>query len=256
QCLVPGIRRVQDLCKVLQLPAVFEETAVSYFQRALQHPSFHLVSLEKKELLGGCCVFVTCRQHNWPLTMGTICSLLYAKQELFASVYLSLQKELQLSVPALSLGDLLRTHLDSCRLFQPSPDVPAAFVEDKEKLLSRALQVLELAGDTWLVTGRHPVPVLTAAAFLSWQSLRPGPRLPCALRRFCRLAGLALAPPAHLRLKELLDVLLAMASRLAWLKMFELDKKTVVKHLGELLQHRVFLLKQAFCAQGEERGAA
>lgn len=85
---------------------------MSYFQRALQHPSFHLVSLEKKELLGGCCVFVTCRQHNWPLTMGTICSLLYAKQELFASVYLSLQKELGLSVPALSLGDLVKTHLN------------------------------------------------------------------------------------------------------------------------------------------------
>lgn len=85
---------------------------MSYFQRALQHPSFHLVSLEKKELLGGCCVFVTCRQHNWPVTMGTICSLLYAKQELFASVYLSLQKELELSVPALSLADLVKTHLN------------------------------------------------------------------------------------------------------------------------------------------------
>uniref|UniRef100_A0A8C4XQ97 Transcription factor IIIB 50 kDa subunit n=1 Tax=Falco tinnunculus TaxID=100819 RepID=A0A8C4XQ97_FALTI len=113
QCLFTGIKRVQDLCKVLQLPTVFEETAVSYFQRALQHPSFHLVSLEKKELLGGCCVFVTCRQHNWPLMMGTICSLLYAKQELFASVYLSLQKELGLSVPALSLADLVKTHLNS-----------------------------------------------------------------------------------------------------------------------------------------------
>lgn len=103
---------MQDLCKVLQLPAVFEETAVSYFQRALQLPAFRLVSLEKKELLGGCCVFVTCRQRNWPLTMGTVCSLLYAKQDLFASVYLSLQKELGLSVPALSLADLVTTHLN------------------------------------------------------------------------------------------------------------------------------------------------
>lgn len=85
---------------------------MSYFQRAVQHPAFHLVSLEKKELLGGCCVFVTCRQHNWPLTMGTICSLLYAKQELFAGIFLSLQKELGLSVPVLSLADLVSTHLN------------------------------------------------------------------------------------------------------------------------------------------------
>lgn len=109
--LPAGIRRVQDLCKVLQLPAAFEDTAVSYFQRALQLPAFHLCSLEKKEVLGGCCVLVTCREHNWPLSMGTVCSLLYARQELFASVFLSLQKELQLSVPALSLADLVTTHL-------------------------------------------------------------------------------------------------------------------------------------------------
>ncbi|NXP07869.1 BRF2 factor, partial [Thinocorus orbignyianus] len=257
RCLQRGIRRVQDLCKVLQLPRVFEETAVSYFQRALQHPSFHLVSLEKKELLGGCCVFVTCRQHNWPVTMGTICSLLYAKQELFASVYLSLQKELELSVPALSLADLVKTHLNSFRLLQQAADVPAPFVEDKEKVVARTMQMVELASETWLVTGRHPVPILTAAAFLSWQSLQPGTRLSCTLGRFCRMAGVDLPPPAHLRLKELLEILLRMASQLAWLRVFKLDKKTVVKHIGDLLQHRLFLLKNAFCQQdGEEQGAA
>ncbi|NWW89194.1 BRF2 factor, partial [Rhynochetos jubatus] len=257
RCLQRGIRRVQDLCKVLQLPTVFEETAVSYFQRALQHPSFHLVSLEKKELLGGCCIFVTCRQHNWPLTMGTICSLLYAKQELFASVFLSLQKELGLSVPALSLADLVKTHLNSFRLFQRTADIPAPFVEDEAKMVTRTTQIVELASETWLVTGRHPVPIVTAAAFLSWQSLRPAARLACTLARFCKLAGVDLPPPAHLRLKELLEILLRMASQLAWLRVFNVDKKTVVKHIGDLLQHRIFLLKNAFHLEdGEEQGAA
>ncbi|XP_064256511.1 transcription factor IIIB 50 kDa subunit [Passer domesticus] len=246
RCLQRGIRRVQDLCKVLQLPATFEETAVSYFQRALQLPAFHLVSLEKKELLGGCCVLVTCRQHRWPLTMGTVCCLLYAKQELFASIFLSLQKELGLSVPALSLADLVTTHLSSFRLVQPTASVPAPFLEDKDKLLARTMAIVELASETWLVTGRHPVPVVTAAAFLAWQSLRPGPRLCCPLARFCRLAGVELPPPARLRLRELLEILLGMASQLSWLRAFRLDKKTVVKHIGDLLQHRLFLLKRAF----------
>ncbi|KFV85002.1 Transcription factor IIIB 50 kDa subunit, partial [Struthio camelus australis] len=230
RCVQRGIKRVQDLCKVLQLPSVFEETAVSYFQRALQHPSFHLVSLEKKELLGGCCVFVTCRQHNWPLTMGTICSLLYAKKELFASVYLSVQKELELSVPALSLMDLAKTHLSSFRLFQRAADIPAPFVEDKEKMVTRTMQIVELASETWLVTGRHPVPLITAAAFLP--------------------------PPAHLRLKELHEILLRMASQLAWLRVFNMDKKTVIKHIGDLLQHRIFLLKKSFCAEDAEEQRA
>ncbi|NXP39635.1 BRF2 factor, partial [Leiothrix lutea] len=254
RCLQRGIRRVQDLCKVLQLPAAFEETAVSYFQRALQLPAFHLASLERKELLGGCCVLVTCRQHGWPLSMGTLCSLLYARQELFASVYLSLQKELELSVPALSLVDLVTTHLNSFRLFQPTPNVPAPFLEDREQLLARTVGLVELASRAWLVTGRHPVPVVTAAAFLAWQSLRPGPRLSCPLARFCRLAGVDLPPPAHLRLRELLEILQGMASQLSWLRGFRLDKKTVVKHVGDLLQHRLVLLRNAFSQQDTAPG--
>ncbi|XP_074415224.1 transcription factor IIIB 50 kDa subunit isoform X2 [Zonotrichia albicollis] len=252
RCLQRGIRRVQDLCKVLKLPAAFEETAVSYFQRALELPAFHLVSLEKKELLGGCCVLVTCRQRRWPLTMGTVCSLLYAKQELFASVFLSLQRELELSVPALSLADLVTTHLSSFRLVQPSANIPGPFLEDKEQLVARTMAIVELASATWLVTGRHPVPVVTAAAFLAWQSLRPGPRLSCPLARFCRLAGVELPPPAQLRLKELLEILLAMASQLPWLRGFRLDRKMVVKHIGDLLQHRLLLLKRAFSQQEQQ----
>uniref|UniRef100_A0A8C8A7J5 BRF2 RNA polymerase III transcription initiation factor subunit n=1 Tax=Otus sunia TaxID=257818 RepID=A0A8C8A7J5_9STRI len=184
--------------------------------------------------------------------MGTICSLLYAKQELFASVYLSLQKELGLSVPALSLADLVKTHLNSFRLFQHTADVPAPFVENKEKVVARTMQIVELASETWLVTGRHPVPIVTAAAFLAWQSLQPAARLACTLARFCKLAGVDLPPPAHLRLKELLEILLRMASQLAWLRVFNVDKKTVVKHIGDLLQHRIFLLKNAFCPEDEE----
>ncbi|XP_019370028.1 PREDICTED: transcription factor IIIB 50 kDa subunit [Gavialis gangeticus] len=254
RCEQRGIRRVQDLCKVLQLPPVFEETAVSYFQRAIKHPSFHLVSLEKKEVLVGCCVCVTCRQHNWPVTMGTICSLLYADKELFTSVYLHVLKELELDVPALSLMDLVKTHLNGFKLFQSSTTVPAKFVEDKEKMVARTMQLVELASKTWLVTGRHPIPIVTAAAYLAWQSLQPGGRLTCTFSRFCKLADTDLPPPAHLRLKELQEILLRMASQLAWLQVLRVDKKTVVKHIGDLLQHRSFLLRCSFRAGDAEDG--
>lgn len=100
-----GVKRVRDLCKVLRLPSLFEDTAVSYYQQAIKRPCFSLVSLEKKEMLVGCCVFVTCRQHNWPLTMGTVCLLLYGDKELFAKTYLRFLKELALDVPTLTQLD-------------------------------------------------------------------------------------------------------------------------------------------------------
>ncbi|XP_074064902.1 transcription factor IIIB 50 kDa subunit [Macrotis lagotis] len=247
-----GLRRVRDLCRVLQLPPTFEDTAVSYYQRAFQHPGLHAARLQKKEVLVGCCVLVTCRQHNWPLTMGTVCTLLYANLELFSGTYLQIVKVLGLDVPALSLADLVKTYCSSFKLFQASPSMSGKFVEDKEKMVSRTLQLVELSSESWLVTGRHPVPVITAAAYLAWRSLRPGGRLTCSLSQFCKLAGVDLPHPAYLRVQELLSILLRMAGQLAWLRILNLDKQTVVKHIGDLLQHRCILLRQAFRDEAEE----
>uniref|UniRef100_A0A670JW83 Transcription factor IIIB 50 kDa subunit n=1 Tax=Podarcis muralis TaxID=64176 RepID=A0A670JW83_PODMU len=102
RCVQRGTYSVFGIsAKVLRLPSLFEDTAVSYYQQAIKRPCFSLVSLEKKEMLVGCCVFVTCRQHNWPLTMGTVCLLLYGDKELFAKTYLRFLKELALDVPTL-----------------------------------------------------------------------------------------------------------------------------------------------------------
>ncbi|KAG8512467.1 Transcription factor IIIB 50 kDa subunit [Galemys pyrenaicus] len=241
-----GLRRVRDLCRVLQLPATFEDTAIAYYQQAYRHPGIRAARLQKKEVLVGCCVLITCRQHNWPLTMGTICTLLYADLDVFSGTYMQLVKLLGLDVPSLCLADLVKTYCSSFKLFQVSPSVPAKYVEDKEKMLSRTLQLVELADETWLVTGRHPLPVITAATFLAWQSLQPSDRLTCSLARFCKLANVDLPYPASSRLQELLAVLLQMAEQLAWLQVLKLDKRSVVKHIDDLLQHRHMLVRKAF----------
>ncbi|KAM9043582.1 transcription factor IIIB 50 kDa subunit [Eschrichtius robustus] len=250
-----GLRRVRDLCRVLQLPPTFEDTAVAYYQQAYQHSGIRAARLQKKEVLVGCCVLITCRQRNWPLTMGTICTLLYADLDMFSGTYMQMVKLLGLDVPSLCLVDLVKTYCSSFKLFEASPSVPAKYVEDKEKMLSRTLQLVELADETWLVTGRHPLPVITAATFLAWQSLRPSDRLTCSLARFCKLANVDLPYPASSRLQELLAVLLRLAEQLAWLQVLKLDKRSVVAHIGDLLQHRHMLVRKAFRDGTAEPGA-
>ncbi|XP_048368577.1 transcription factor IIIB 50 kDa subunit isoform X2 [Sphaerodactylus townsendi] len=241
-----GTRRVRHLCEVLRLPSEFKDTAVAYYERAIKHSTFHWVRLNKKEILVGCCIFATCRQHNWPITMGSICSLLYADKEVFATTYFSFLKELELDVPALSLVDLVKTQLGSFQLFQNSSNIPSEFVEDRKKLETRTVELVELASETWLVTGRHPIPIIIAAAYLAWQSLRPAGRVTRTLPQFCMLAGTDLPPPAYQRLKELRNILLKMASELAWLRVLKVNKKSVVKYIADLLQYRCRLLRAAF----------
>lgn len=112
--------------------------------------------------------------------------------------------------------------------------------------MARTIQIVELASETWLVTGRHPIPIVMAAAFLAWQSLRPVDRLACTLTKFCKLASLDMPRPAPQRLKELHNILLQMASQLGWLRGLKVDRRTVSKYVGDLLQHRRVLLRAAF----------
>ncbi|XP_038641214.1 transcription factor IIIB 50 kDa subunit-like isoform X2 [Scyliorhinus canicula] len=241
---IQGQMRVRDLCRILRVRPVVEDTASELYLRAYEHPSFLHVTLEKKEALVGCCVHVACRQHNWPLTMSTICSLLHVEPTLFSTVYQQLVKELNLDIPTLSLLDLVKTHCDGYNLFQKSASVPSIFLEDKDKVVDRALQFVELASETWLVTGRHPVPIVTAAAYLAWQSLLPQHRLKCSLGKFCQLAGVKQPPPASRRVKEMVAILVRLAPQLDWLASQRIDAKTVVKYSGDILRHRVLLLRQ------------
>ncbi|KAM9311953.1 transcription factor IIIB 50 kDa subunit [Gastrophryne carolinensis] len=244
-----GIVYVRNLCRVLHLPSSFADTAVSYYERAFHHPAYHGTSLSKKEAIMGCCVYITCRQHRWPLTMATISSMLYAKQELFSSMFLDITQNLKLDVPSLSLQDFVKSHLRSFRLLQNSSSAPAEYIEDLNKVLERALQLTELAGETWLVTGRHPIPIIAAAAYLSWQSLKPTQRLTCRFHRFCQLCETEVPGPSAKRIKEMLGNLSKLAEQLPWLRRHTINNKTVIQHLGDILKHRAYLLRNTLAAK-------
>ncbi|XP_044139065.1 transcription factor IIIB 50 kDa subunit [Bufo gargarizans] len=240
-----GIVRVRNLCRVLRLPDTFADTAVSYYESAFYLPLCHSARKEKKEAIMGCCVYITCRQHGWPLTIATISLLLYSKYELVTSVFLELVQALKVDVPSMSLKALAKSHCQSFRLFRTCPSAPEGYAEDLDKVLERTLQILELASETWLVTGRRPIPIITAAVYLSWQSLKPAQRLSCTLSRFCKLSETELPSPAVLRLKELKERCLKLSTQLPWLKMQTLNNKTVVYHLGDILKHQAYLLRKA-----------
>ncbi|XP_068131059.1 transcription factor IIIB 50 kDa subunit [Hyperolius riggenbachi] len=251
-----GIMRVRNLCRVLRLPDNFADTAVTYYEQAFDHAMFHSVSVEKKEAIVGCCVYITCRQFHWPVTMGTISTMLYSKQELFTKMFSQLVQSLNLDVPSAGLQDMVQSHCKSFKLFQNSPSAPPEYAETLDKVLARTQQILELGSETWLVTGRHPIPIITVAAFLSWQSLRPVHRLSCKLPQFCKLCEIDKPSPAGERMREFLEIFIKLAQQLPWLKMFTLNKKTVVQHLGDILQHRQYLLRKALAAAEESPSAS
>lgn len=45
--------------------------------------------------------------------------------------------------------------------------------ETPQQLVDRTSALIEVAAEGWIVTGRHPLPLLMAAVYVAWQSLNP-----------------------------------------------------------------------------------
>ncbi|XP_015240573.1 PREDICTED: transcription factor IIIB 50 kDa subunit [Cyprinodon variegatus] len=241
--LIKGLERVKEICRILRLNAEIEHLAQTYFRTAYQHESFINVTLQRKEVLAGCCVCISCRQRNWPITLGTICCVLNAEETLLGGVYQEMLKILNIQAPFVSVVEVIETHVHEYKICKQ--DVPEDFAEDPKVLTKRAVELVELAGESWIVTGRRPLPLMMAATYLAWQSLNPNRhRLRFSLDKFCNMAKVRKRRAAATRITELKEVLCRLGKELPWVTE-AVTESDVVPLVGDILKYRHSLLARA-----------
>ncbi|MCI4388448.1 hypothetical protein PGIGA_G00086030 [Pangasianodon gigas] len=250
--LIKGLGRVRSLCRILRLSKHMESEVASLYERAYNHPHFLNGHLMKKEMLGGSCLLSVCRQNNWPVAIGTISMLLDADPASIGAVYHDLNKALNiLNTTTSSFTELLESH---CHEFKLGPsDVPDFCVESVERLLQRSTALLELATDVWLVTGRQPLPLLTACVYVAWQSLKPMARMKYTLNKFCEIARLpklkqtcaTRRDTAARRVSEIREALCKLGRVLPWLRGGAVEPGSVCTLVDDILSYRRTLMLQA-----------
>ncbi|KAJ3605844.1 hypothetical protein NHX12_027888 [Muraenolepis orangiensis] len=223
--LILGLQRVRALCRVLRLSYEVEELAEVYYRQAYTHSSFLHLSLMKKEALVGCCV-------------------------------LDLEKILEVDIPKSNITHGLEAHSREYKL--SSSEVPEPLAERSQDLAQRSLALVELAGDCWVVTGRHPVPIMMAAIFLSWQSLKPTKvRLKYSLNKFCLLSKMPPSKTAVTRVGEIKEVLRTLGKEIPWLGTRDGEPPfEVLRHVEDILQHRHALMRSALRTYQEAQDKA
>uniref|UniRef100_A0A1A7WNW4 Transcription factor IIIB 50 kDa subunit n=1 Tax=Iconisemion striatum TaxID=60296 RepID=A0A1A7WNW4_9TELE len=238
-----GLMRVKEISRIIRVRREIEDLALSYFKQVYEHEDFINVSLTKKEVLAGCCVLVSCRQRNWPITVATISFLLNADQALVGGVFKDMLTILKLETLTVGVIDVLEAH---CQEYKISSDqVPEEFAEDCVALTKRAKALVELAAESWIVTGRKPIHMVMAATYLAWQSLKPNKhRLKISLDRFCHLAKVQKHQSAMTRILELKKVLCKLGREIPWLRE-TVTPDSVVRLVGDILEHRFTLLRSA-----------
>lgn len=104
---------------------------------------------------------------------------------------------------------------------------------------------MELAADSWIVTGRRPVPIMMAATYLAWQSLKPNKyRLSFTLSKFCQIAKVKSLRPALKRISEIKEVLCKLANEIPWLTQ-TVTPDGVLQQVEDILKYRFALLRRA-----------
>ncbi|XP_065821994.1 transcription factor IIIB 50 kDa subunit [Labrus bergylta] len=241
--LIKGLQRLKAMCRILRVHSEIEDLSNTYYNQAYQHESFIKVSLQKKEVLAGCCVLVSCRLLNWPITMGTISCLLDVDPMVVGVVYQEMVKVLHITAPIVNVTDVMEAHCQEYKI--SSSDVPEEFAEDSRALSKRAVALVELAADTWIVTGRKPIPIMMAAIYLAWQSLKPNKqRLKFSLDKFCQLAKVNKLRPAMKRITEMKEVLCKLGKEIPWVRV-EVTLENVILQVGDILNNRYALLRRA-----------
>ncbi|XP_019738375.1 transcription factor IIIB 50 kDa subunit [Hippocampus comes] len=246
---IKGQQRLTALCRVLRVNAEVETLSSTYFAQAYEHESFLKVSLQKKENLAGCCVLVSCRQLNWPVTMGTIACLLEADIAILGAVYQEMMKVLKVEAPLVNVSDVMEAHCQEYKI--SSLDVHEDLAEDRKDLNKRALSLVELAADSWILTGRQPVPLMMATVYLAWQSLNPNHiRLKVSLEKFCLIAKVKKNRVAVKRVSEIKGVLCKLGKEIPWVT-DPVTSDNVVKHVGDIVKNRYALLRSAMRSHEE-----
>lgn len=123
--------------------------------------------------------------------------------------------------------------------------VSEELAENSKDLTKRAVALVELAADTWIVTGRRPIPIMMAAIYLAWQSLKPTThRLKFTLEKFCQIAKVKKHRPASKRVAEIKEVLCKLGKEIPWIRE-TVTPDNVIREVDDILQHRYALLRRA-----------
>lgn len=109
-CIFTGLQRLVAICRSLRVNSEIEDLSKTYYRQGYEHKSFFRVSLDKKEILAGCCVLVSCKILNWPITLKTISCLLDVDPAKVREVNQELVKSLKIEVPLVSITDVMEGH--------------------------------------------------------------------------------------------------------------------------------------------------
>ena len=209
--------------QVMKLSSEVEELAKQYFEKTYGHEQVKEKSIDYKEVLVIACLYLSCRQHNSLYSLLEMARMTKRNMFELGRAYKTVVHLLNLTLEHAGIGALGKDLFSQCQL---------SFT-----VVKRAHQLLNVGEKFWLVSGRNPIGLLSAVAYISWKAEKPVERCKISAWSFCQKYKLVLSTMVKKRVSEIEGILCHLAMQLPWIKS-KPDKEKLSFLLPDILSYQ------------------
>ncbi|KJE89956.1 hypothetical protein, variant [Capsaspora owczarzaki ATCC 30864] len=205
----------------MRLSSVQVKEVLEYFRRVRAAGPFG----GTLDCIAAACVYVVCRSHSIPATFLQLAEAAQVNVFTLQRTFGRLVHHLKLSLPAVNEVALVESVVQA---------VPELSHEAVPILSQYAICLLELGKQSWVSSGRRPLPIALAATDLANQIYAQNENLPSILPQLCEKFGVHINT-ARARARELRLNLLQHAQALPWRA--NITERNVVAHVKLLVEN-------------------
>jgi len=156
---------LERLASKLRLNHQVKHEALCLFEQLAPKDEALSVSEADKTVLVGACVYAACRIHHFALFLKEIAEAINCTDRELYQATKVLQQEFGLQLPAFDLNELLAKCLVLLR------DMRVVRREDYKTILSKGESLINFCHTKYIITGRKPIPIVSAVIFLVLKDL-------------------------------------------------------------------------------------
>jgi len=228
-----GLDLTKRIAHFLDCKPSMTAEAVGLFERLYEHPHFRSRRIIAKLAMAACCVYIICRQHNWPVMLADVCSMvgksIYAIDSWKKRILAVFPDLIDIRAP--DLFELLSARCEKACV--------------SNEVQQTAIAIIKLCRDLWVTEGRKQDNVIIAALFLAWQSEEPACRLKTKLPSFCRSHRLQAGRCATSCVSNMQRLLCRLADKIPWVTASSVSDTTIAFYVKDIINYRNTLIAEA-----------
>ncbi|XP_054159887.1 transcription factor IIIB 50 kDa subunit-like [Oppia nitens] len=235
-----GMKIAETLADHYYFTNDMKEYLKRYYSKAWNHKNFLRCSLRTKQILAAVCAYVTLMINDHPIAIHYMCSGLPIPCNVFDfnkiyKVFVEVFPECKpITKPIEELVPSVLKEMGIIKIVENDIDSH----EDKA-LIKRVMDIVSIEKACWLVEGRSPLYVITAATYLGWKSLKPLERMNFKFAHFCKKFMIRSSVTIVDRVKEQNDIFIKLAKNIPMVKLksTRVHRNNVALFVDDIIQY-------------------